>query len=187
MSNSKQKLHIVRPFVFLTAVLLVTACSNKSSTFAPAPRDAGKGSAVYIYRPSSTTNFMMSPKVVIDGNEKFSIGSGDYRYVYLQGGRHTVGLTPTDQYLTEAAIDLVVEADKSCYLRVKTSLQFEPDSMNTRRFWLEQVAEKQAIAEIADTGYAGPLQTPVAEPAEDTGSGQGFSVDKTRDPFADRP
>ena len=184
MNHSKRRLLIVRQIVLLSAVLLTTACSNKASTFVPAPQDADKDSIVYIYRPSSSTNFMMSPKVVIDGNEKFNIGSGDYRYVYLQPGRHTLGLNPTDQYMTDAALELTVETGGSYYLRVKTSLKFEPDSMNTRRFWFEQVTEKQALGEIGDTGYAGPIQQPVADPAEEAGTGDGFSVDKTRDPFS---
>ena len=184
MNYSKCRLHIVREIVFPSVVLLVTACSNKASTFVPAPQDADKGSTVYIYRPSSTTNFMMSPKVVIDGNEKFKIGSGDYRYVYLQGGRHTVGLNPTDQYITDAALELNIEAGKSYYLRVKTLLKFEPDTMNTRKFWIEQVTEKQALEEIGDTEYAGPIQQSIVGPAEDAGAGEGFSVDKTQDPFA---
>jgi len=184
MSYSKRKLHTVRQIVLLSAVLLVTACSNKASTFVPAAQDAGRGSIVYIYRPSSSTNFMMSPKVVIDGNEKFSIGSGDYWYVYLQAGRHTLGLNPTDQYITDAALSLTVETNKSYYLRVKTSLQFEPDTMNTRRFWIEEVTEKQALEEIGDTEYAGPIQQSKVDPAEEAGTSEGFSVDKTQDPFA---
>ena len=184
MNDSKRRLHIVRWIVLLSAVLLVTACSNNASTFVPAPQDADRGSVVYIYRPSDSTNFMMSPKVVIDGNENFKLGSGDYRYAYLQAGKHTVGLSPTDQYITDAALELFVETDKSYYLRVITSLKFERDTMNTRRFWLEQVAEKQALQEIADTGYSGPAQQSIAGPTEDSGAGAGFSVDKTGDPFA---
>ncbi len=184
MNYSKRRLHIVRQIVFMSAVLLVTACSNKASTFVPAPQDMGKGSVVYIYRPSSSTNFMMSPKVVIDGNEKFKIGSGDYRYVYLQSGKHALGLNPTDQYITDAALELAVEADKSYYLRVKTLLKFEPDTMNTRKFWMEQVAEKQALKEIGDTDYSGPVQQSITDPVKDTGNSEGFSIDKTQDPFA---
>jgi hypothetical protein len=187
MNYTKPGLHIVRQLVFLSAVLLVTACSNKASTFVPAPQDADKGSTIYIYRPSSSTNFMMSPKVVIDGNEKFKIGSGDYRYVYLQTGRHTLGLIPTDQYITDAALELAVETDKSYYLRVKTSLQFEPDTMNTRKFWIEQVTEKQALREIADTEYSGPvMQQTGADQTNASENSEGFTVDKTQDPFADK-
>jgi hypothetical protein len=127
---------------------------------------------------------MMSPKVVIDDNEKFKIASGDYRYVYLQAGNHVVGLNPTDQYMTDAPVTLAVEANKSYYLRVKTSLQFEPDKMNTRKFWIEEVTEKQALKEIGDTDYSGPAQQSVTEPAEGSATSEGFSVDKTQDPFA---
>ena len=167
------------------AVLMLAACSNKASTFVAAPQDAEQGSVVYIYRPSSSTNFMMSPKVVIDDSEKFKIGSGDYRYVYLQTGQHTVGLNPTDQYVTDAAVTINVEAGQSYYLRVKTSLKFETDKMNTRKFWIDVVAEKEALAEIGSTDYSGPELQPSAGPeTEGHEDKAGFSVDKTQDPFA---
>lgn len=150
-----------------------------------APADADKGSIIYVYRPSSSTNFMMSPTVVIDGNEKFNIASGDYRYVYLGSGHHTIGLNSTDQYLTDAAVTINVEAGKSYYLRVNTSLKFEPEQMNTRKFWIDAVAEKDALPEIARTGYAGPRPEQIIETqAGDEATGDGFSVDKTQDPFA---
>jgi len=171
-------------YAHVFAVLLMTACSNKESSFVVAPQPADKSSIVYIYRPSSSTNFMMSPKLVIDDNEKFNIGSGDYRYVYLPDGDHAVGLNPTDQYITDTPVALTVEANKTYYLRVKTSLQFEPDKMNTRKFWIEEVAEKQALREIGDTEYSGPVQQSIADQTEDAGTREGFSVDKTQDPFA---
>ena len=175
--------HILKALLLSTALLLV-ACSAKQSVFIPAPQTDKQDAVVYVYRPSSSTNFMMSPKVVIDGNEKFKIASGDYRYVYLQPGSHSIGLNPTDQYQTREAIKLNTEAGKSSYLRVKTSLKFEADKMNTRTFWIEAVDEKTAQDEITDTDYAGPVaQQTTAEPANEK---QGFSVDKTQDPFADK-
>ena len=171
--------------VFLFTVLLVAACSNKVSSFVAAPQHADKDSVVYIYRPSSSANFMMSPQVVIDGSEKFRIGSGDYRYVYLQTGEHSIGLNPTDQYSTEAVVTLNVEPGKSYYLRVNTSLKFETDSMNTRKFWIDVIDENEALTEIGDTKYAGPkIQQSASSDPEERDQEQGFSVDKTQDPFA---
>ncbi len=169
----------------MIAVLIIAGCSNNESTFVAAPQDADWGSVIYIYRPSSSTNFMMSPKVVIDDNEKFKIGSGDYRYVYLQSGKHTVGLNPTDQYITDAAVTIIVEADKNYYLRVNTLLKFEPEKMNTRKFWIDVVAEKEALTEIGNTEYSGPkLQQSTEVQTDGNEHNEGFSVDKTQDPFA---
>jgi hypothetical protein len=175
--------HVLKALL-LSGALLLVACSAKESVFIPAPQTDEQDSVVYVYRPSSSTNFMMSPKVVLDGNEKFKISSGDYRYVYLQPGSHTIGLNPTDQYQTREGIELNTEAGKSYYLRVKTSLKFEADKMNTRTFWIETVDEKTAQDEISKTDYSGPLaQEATAQPAADK---EGFSVDKTQDPFADK-
>ena len=170
--------------IFLLVLLTASACSNRASTFVAAPQDPDKGSVVYIYRPSSTMNFMMSPSVVIDGNEKFRIGSGDYRYVYLQAGDHTIGLEPTDQYFTDPAKTLSVESGKRYYLRVSTMLKFETDKMNTRRFWMDIVEDTEAIKEIADTGYAGPKSRSADLETKQEQGGDHFSVDKTQDPFA---
>jgi len=175
----------VQRFALLFVMLLMTACSNKESSFVAAPQAADRSSIVYIYRPSASSNFMMSPKVVIDDNEKFNIGSGDYRYVYLQSGSHTVGLNATDQYITDAAVTINVEADKIYYLRVNTSLKFEAEKMNTRKFWIDVVAEEEALTEIGGTEYSGPkAQQPGAVQVDADENKQGFSVDKTQDPFA---
>ena len=180
----KISIHLQR-VMFLSVVLFMAACSNKESTFVAAPQNVEKGSIIYIYRPSSSTNFMMSPKVVIDDNEKFKIGSGDYRYVYLQSGEHTIGLNPTDQYITDAAFTINVEADKSYYLRVNTLLKFEPEKMNTRKFWIDVVAEKEALTEIGNTEYSGPkAQQSSADETQSIEVKEGFSVDKTQDPFS---
>jgi hypothetical protein len=182
--NAMSCTRLMHGLFFIFILLSASACSNRASTFVAAPEDADRGSVVYIYRPSSTTNFMMSPKVIIDGNEKFQIGSGEYRYVYLKAGDHVIGLNPTDQYFTDPAISLNVQSGNSYYLRVSTSLKFVPDSMNTRRFWMEVVDDTDALSEIADTGYAGPkTQTAVREAERDQGGDQ-FTVDKTQDPFA---
>jgi hypothetical protein len=176
---------LLQSITFLLTVLMFAGCSNNESTFVAAAQDADKGSVVYVYRPSSSTNFMMSPKVVIDGNEKFNIGSGDYAYVYLQSGKHTVGLNPTDQYITDAAVTIIVEAGKSYYLRVNTSLKFEPEKMNTRKFWIDVVAEQEALTEIGSTEYSGPkVQQSSAVQTDAHEDKAGFSVDKTQDPFA---
>ncbi len=166
----------------LSAVVFITACAHEAPAFVPAPEQAEKGSIVYIYRPSSSSNFMMSPQLVIDDQARFRVGNGDYHYVYLQAGEHALRLQPTDQYSAGQAVALVVETGRSHYLRVGTLLQFEPEGMNTREFWIEVVDEPTALRELARTGYAGLSRQ--AETEAQPSAGPGFSVDKTQDPFA---
>ena len=168
----------------LVVVLSIAACSGKQAVFVPAPQPSGDDSVVYIYRPSSTANFMMSPTVVVDKREKFRIGNGEYRYVYLPGGKHELGLSPADQYLTGPAVTLSVQANNSYYLRVRSSLKFEPDSMNTRRFWIERVSGQLAVDEIAAAEYSGPETQPMRGRFDDSAETEGFTIDKTRDPFS---
>lgn len=171
--------------LWLPAILLLAACASKPPAFVAAPPQPDKGSVVYIYRPSSSSNFMYSPKVVIDENEKFGLGNGDYRYVYLQAGDHVIGLSATGQYSTDAPTVLRVEAGESYYLRVGTVLKFEKDGMNTRKFWIDTVDENTALNEIARTEYAGPKSAQLQDTQTDqSGTEPGFSVDKTQDPFA---
>ena len=171
-----------RPLLLALALVITACAANRASTFIPAPQDADNRSVLYLYRPSATANFMFSPEVVIDDEVRFKMGSGDYRYVYLAPGQYHVGLNPTDQYTTDAAITLRVEDGKSYYLRIKTSLQFETEKMNTRKFWIDEVDEASALGEIADTEFAGPK--PQQSSAVQQDQEQGFSVDKTADPFA---
>ena len=168
--------------IVVMPVLLATACSHTTSSFVAAPEDADGGSVVYIYRPSSPSNFMFSPRLIIDDQERFKIGNGDYRYVYLQAGEHTLGLNATNQYSSGQAITLEVEPGQSHYIRINTSLTFEAEKMNTRKFWIEVVDESAALSEIDHTEYAGSAQQPPA--VEQRQDGPGFSVDKTQDPFA---
>lgn len=171
--------------LMLTAAILVAACSNRASTFVAAPEAGGNDAVVYLYRPAASANFMMSPRVVIDEQEKFAIANGDYRYVYLDHGDHVVSLAATDRYQAGAPLVLNVEAGNSYYLRVSTALKFEPDKMNTRRFWLDVVDEQQALIEIAGTDYAGlPRRPALSGQSAGPDETPEFSVDRTRDPFA---
>jgi hypothetical protein len=176
---------VFRRALWPIAALLLGACANSASTFVAAPPQPEKGSVVYIYRPFSSANFMFSPKVVIDQNEKFSLGNGHYHYVYLQAGEHSAGLNATDQYTTEAAIVLDIEPGQSYYLRVNTALKFETDGMNARKFWIEVVEENAALSEIRKTKHVGPgPEQSTAGQADEPGNEAGFSVEKTEDPFA---
>jgi len=170
----------------LLVAICIAACSGKQTVFVPAPQSVDDYSVVYIYRPSSTANFMMSPTVVVNANEQFRIGNGGYRYIYLPAGRHELGLNPTDQYTTGAAVTLSVQANNSYYLRVNTSLRFEPDSMNTRRFWIEQVSGQMAVDEIAAAEYSGPGSQTMLEQSDESVEIEGFTIDRTRDPFSDK-
>lgn len=182
---NRQYLTVLACTVLLIAGLQLNGCSNNTKAFAPAPQNPDKGSVVYVYRPSSSSNFMYSPRIAVDDNEKFAIGNGDYRYMYLAEGKHTAVVNPTGQYQTKSPVEMNVEAGKSYYLRVNTRLEFEKEGMNTRLFWLEQVPEKQAQAEIAKTDYSGPVKTDTAKDASsEPVNKEGFSVDKTQDPFA---
>ena len=173
----------MKPLV-LTAAILIAACSNRASTFVPAPEAGGDDAVVYLYLPAASANFMLSPRVAIDDQEKFAIANGDYRYVYLDHGEHVVSLSATDRYQAGAPLALNVEAGRSYYLRVSTSLKFEPEKMNTRRFWLDVVDEKQALSEIAGTDYAGLPRKASSGWSDGPDEPLEFSVDKTRDPFA---
>ncbi len=171
--------------LLLIAAILMAACSNRASTFVAAPAPDSGNAIIYLYRPASSANFMMSPRLVIDGDEAFAIANGDYRYVYLQGGEHVFGLMGTDRYGTGVPVRLNVEAGESYFLRVNTELKFEAQTMNTRNFWLDSVDQTQALTEIVHTDYAGTTsQQSSRAPTADPAAAPGFSVDRTQDPFA---
>jgi hypothetical protein len=56
--------------------------------------------------------------------------------------------------------------------------------MNMRSFWFEQVEEKLALAEISATVYSGPKRPEEKTPEQREPTTEGFTIDKTQDPFA---
>lgn len=171
-------------------ILLLAACSTKSGTTTFTPSTAKPDQAVvYIYRPSEMSNALYSPGINVDGEFKLYTKNGINSQLSLSPGEHKFEFQADKRYTKLLPVTLSLEAGSITFLRVSTSLMIENATSYepyARTFALTRVDEKTAVQEIAECCLA------KAEPSEDSketkpvgeGAGEGFSVDKTQNPFS---
>lgn len=182
-------------FVLLLAMTALVACTNKKTVFIPAESSIEKGSVVYVYRPSKTTNVMQIPKVSITGAIQFAIASDEYKMLYLKPGKHAVRLHEIKGNTAAVDHELMVHKGQVHYLRVDAEMKFEVGQgyqPYQRSFGLTEVSSELAKVEIAGVKdmdgrkvkrgqkvkQAGSSTDEVVEEEEAT-----FSVDRTLNPF----
>ena len=194
MSASTQ----INPLVAFAALLIsmLSACSNQqtinSFTAETAPSNQV---AVYVYRPLSTTNAVYSPDLYVNDEFKYSIKSGKKARLLLDAGNTIFEIEPDKNYTGVTRITTTLNPDDTYFLRIDTSLKiknttsYEPYE---RSFSLIEVADQQAIEEISQCCHSGSSsntgddnKTDSNPSADETDkSDNGFSVDKTQNPFS---
>ncbi len=185
------KTTFVLVFIFV-AMLLVNSCVvEQKKPFVPVAPSAEKGSVVYVYRPNSFSNVVVSPDVLIDGSKTFPISNNKYTYVYLQPGTHTLKLDLDERYKGDKEHVLEVEPGEIYYLRIDTSMKFKTYENYARTFSINRVDAAIGLNEINETRYIKPkmpskyLFDRVSESGESTPDKKEstFSIEKTTDPF----
>lgn len=170
--------------------LLLTACATSSGTktFTPMSLDDDQ-SAVYIYRPSVMANAMYTPDLYINEELKFSIKNGKKSRITLPAGEYTFVLDADNNQsrLTTQTLDL--KPGMTYYLRVTTSLKIKDTAKYEpyqRSYNLENIAQEQAKLEITECCMKSDKK-PIVEPETNPTNKpeDGFSVDKTQNPFSD--
>ena len=173
----------------ITSILLCAACSTTSgtATFKPVTAKADQA-VIYIYRPSVMSNVLYSPGINVDGEFKLYAKNGINSQIILSPGEHTFEFQDDKSYAELLPITLTLEAGSTTYLRVVTSLKIENSvgyEPYARSFALTHADEETAIKEITECCTAKPEQP--EEKSKTTTvdeSGDGFSVDKTQNPFS---
>jgi hypothetical protein len=115
------KLDLVN-YLWIGFLFALTACSAVGTRFQSAAPPSAELSLVYIYRPSSWKNMLISPAVLIDGEEKFLIQNGGYSFFYLKPGLHNFTLRLSDRYKGLAQIQVKTEAKRAYFVKVETDL-----------------------------------------------------------------
>ena len=197
MSANAQKKPPATVVTLLITLLssLLLACSSQQTinSFNPEPAPSDQA-AVYVYRPLSTTNAIYSPDLYVDGEFKYSIKNTRKTRILVPAGVTVFELAPDKKYSGITSLSLTLEAAKTYYLRVDTSLQLKPSTTYQpyeRSFSLVSVTAEQAIDEIGRCCHTGSNDS-VASESEDAASSPqqtdkadtGFSVDKTQNPFS---
>jgi len=173
----------------IISILLCAACSttNGTATFKPVTAKADQA-VIYIYRPSAMSNALYSPGINVDGEFKLYAKNGINSKLILTPGEHTFEFQDDKSYAGLLPITLTLEAGSTTYLRVGTSLKIENSvgyEPYARSFALTHADEATAIKEIAECCTDKPehLEDKNKASAVDE-SGDGFSVDKTQNPFS---
>lgn len=176
--------------ILLLCLLCLSACSttNHLSNFTPTAAKTDQA-VVYIYRPAEMSNALYSPALNVDGDFKLYIKNGVSTRLSLTPGNHTFEFQKEKIYSDLAPLTLQLKAGTISYIRVATSLKvtntasYEP---YVRSFNLSQVDEPLALKQIADCCVTNDNKsTNNGELREsDSDSGDGFSVDKTQNPFS---
>ena len=173
-----------------TYLLCLSACSttNTAQTFTPADAKADQ-SVVYIYRPTEMSNALYSPGLKVDADFKLYLKNGVNSRLSLSPGDHIFEFQDEKKYTDLSPLSLNLKSGTISYIRVNTTLKvnntvgYEP---YTRSFKLTRVDDKFAIKEISDCCLTNDNQaTKKDEPlSSDSESSDGFSVDKTQNPFS---
>jgi hypothetical protein len=170
--------------------LFLTACttSNNTREFAPVPLDEGQ-SAVYIYRPSVMANALYSPDFYINEELKFSVKNGEKSRTVLPAGNHVFKLDADNNQSNQKTLSLNLRPGETYYLRVSTTLKVHNTSSYQpyqRNYSLENIPKKNAEMEITECCMSDdkikasePEIPPTTKQPDD-----GFSVDKTHNPFS---
>jgi hypothetical protein len=181
-----------RPLISVLALcgLLLPACSTTSSvaTFVPVAAETDQA-VVYIYRPTEMANALYSPGLNINGEFKLYTKNGVNSRLSLTPGETTFEFQAEKKYSSLEPLSLTLESNTSYFIRVSTSLKvknstaYEPYA---RSFKLTKVDEQQAVKEISECCIDNNknLSETTEIKSNDKSNSEGFSVDKTQNPFS---
>ncbi len=176
--------------IFLFCGIFLSACAapKKVPAFSPLLAKADQA-IVYIYRPNKMTNAMYSPGLTIDGEFKLYVKNGINSQLVLAPGEHLFAFQNDNDYSELKPLSLIYKAGSTYFIRVDTSLKinhkttYEP---YLRSFHLTAIDEAQAVKEIAECCMNNNTETAnkkTLTPSKKK-AGNGFSVDKTQNPFS---
>lgn len=193
---------LVLPFIWS-----VSSCASSPTNFSVSKPGIGKGAVVYIYRPDSLSNILISPMVIIDGDKKINITNNSYMDFRLSAGSYQFRIEVSERYEGKHNIDLALNDGEIYFLRVDSKIKFKMNELYGRRFDISHVPNKQALSEIGECQNLAEKQTRktvyVSKEAEKDSDGimpeevdqkpgsiliddpaSRFSILKTRDPFS---
>ena len=99
---------------------------------------------------------LISPGILIDGEEKFLMQNSAYSFFYLNPGLHTFTLKLSDRYERLAQVQLNTQANRTYFVKVETN--FGP-GMFGRSFKIASVPDDIGQEEIQECGYLDPAQS----------------------------
>ena len=83
----------------LSFIFLLPSCSSNNSTFVALSPSMENESIIYIYRPASLSNAVISPMLKINAEDITEISNNSYTYVQLAAGSNTFKLELSKRYI----------------------------------------------------------------------------------------
>ena len=134
-------------------------------------------------------NAIHSPALMIDGEFKLYVKNSTNTRLSLQPGDHKFEFQPEKKYSALTPVSINLDAGKIYYIRVDTSLKLNSDQdyqPYERSFSLIRAEETQATKEIASCCLTNDKKSQAKKTTtpENKQTDEGFSVDKTQNPFS---
>ena len=153
---------------------------------------------VYVYRPASLSNVLLSPPLKVDGEPVFDVKNDSFSQLKLAQGRHLFELALAERYSGTRQLQLDLESGQIYYLRISTQLTFQKNKPYIRRFDINLVSAETAQAELGPlkidqkkTNQNRLLDNKQAKTEAEAGKSDAdlpeedeFSISKTRNPFS---
>lgn len=176
--------------LFVIAFSGVSGCVQKHTRPLETPAMTESNAVVYLYRPASMSNIVISPTVVVDNRGGFEMANGNYTYMVMEPGGHRLRLELSERYQGRHEQEFNVEAGGRYYFRIDTRLKFRKNDLYQRRFDLLRMETDSAISEISACSYfplPGHQKEGTVQPGKIVDDGQSedahFSISRSRDPF----
>lgn len=176
---------------FLLALPGLAACTGAVKTTIRQPVEQYDGVLLYLYRPDSMSNILISPRLSVDGAGAFPFKNDHYTYLQLPAGDHRVQLLLSERYQGHHEFEFSAETGQVHYLRIGTKMAFRKNDLYVRRFDLQPVSAEIAREEMASCRY---FSLQAEDKADDPATGSvesqpraddsSFSINKSRDPFS---
>ena len=135
------------------------------------------------------SNATYSPDLLVNKEYKLAIKNGRNTMMILAPGQTLFEIDPEENYTGQTELPLFLEAGNLYYIRVDTSLKIKNTTSYKpyqRSFDLKSVDEKSAISQIEQCCLSNKVNSNkyVSIPEKESSSDDGFSVDKTQNPFS---
>ncbi len=182
------KLNIINTLLIYLFFFAACSATNNVKQFTAQPA-ADNQAVVYFYRPSAMSNAMYSPDLYINDAFKLPIKNGKNTRFTLPPGHYKFELEPDKNYSGITSIALNLGAGSTSFIRVDTSLKikstpgYEPYQ---RSFNLIKVEKQLAVKEIAECCMVENIKSKTDQETNKVKeqTEEGFSVDKTQNPFS---
>ena len=167
----------------LAVLFVLTGCASTPVSFNSREQFADNLSVVFIYRPDTLANIMVTPGIMVDGATSLAISNNQYQVLKLPAGQHHFKLELTERYQGNTEITLETGSGQSYFLRIDSTMKFQQNRPYDRSFNMLSVTEAEATPQIslckpAATSHSKHLSQPVSTETP------GYSSQTFRNPFS---